>query len=224
MYYVPGYKKCDDRMAGVRTRYCTTVVPLLCTRKIVPGTVLLQWADIGTAVQPCLVVSCQGSSLCFDVYFLCFGFYHIFVKQKSIIKQTFYYLSFIFSHHNLFLIISIMISRISASIVMSFALAGNSNAFSPNSIKPLAKVSTKLHSHAIDSDSDAMYMMMKAEACAHSDTCSIEDAERYLQEILHLQSDCVAGKLASHQICQDVQYPAEIISTLRSKIAQKQQR
>lgn len=116
-----------------------------------------------------------------------------------------------------------MISRISASIVMSLALAGNSNAFSPNTIKPLAKVSTKLHSHAIDSDSDAMYMMMKAEACAHSDTCSVEDAERYLQEILHLQSDCVAGKLANHQICQDVQYPAEIISTLRSKIAQKQQ-
>lgn len=117
-----------------------------------------------------------------------------------------------------------MISRICASIVMPLALAGNSNAFSPNSIKPLAKVATKLHSHAIDSDSDAMFMMMKAEACAHSDTCSIEDAERYLQEILHLQSNCVAGKLASQKVCQDIQYPAEIVATLRSKIAQKQQR
>eukprot|EP00557_Chaetoceros_sp_GSL56_P005064 CAMPEP_0176497868 /NCGR_PEP_ID=MMETSP0200_2-20121128/11982_1 /TAXON_ID=947934 /ORGANISM="Chaetoceros sp., Strain GSL56" /LENGTH=243 /DNA_ID=CAMNT_0017895967 /DNA_START=105 /DNA_END=833 /DNA_ORIENTATION=+ len=116
-----------------------------------------------------------------------------------------------------------MISRICASIVMSLAISGNSDAFSPNSIKPLAKVTTKLHSHAIDSDSDAMYMMMKAEACAHSETCSIEDAERYLQEILHLQSDCcVSGKLASHEVCQDVQYPAEIVATLRSKIAQKQ--
>lgn len=62
---------------------------------------------------------------------------------------------------------------------------------------------------------------MGANSCAHSDTCSIEDAEMYLNEMLHLQSDCVSGVLHSEAICDDVVFPSEVIAGLRDKI-QKQ--
>jgi len=103
---------------------------------------------------------------------------------------------------------------------MSLALAGKTNAFSPNTIKPLGLGSTtKLHSHAIQSEEEAMYMMMKADACAHSDSCSIDEAQNFLDEVMHMQSNCVSGTLASHQICDDVIFPSEVISSLRQKIS-----
>jgi hypothetical protein len=61
-------------------------------------------------------------------------------------------------------------------------------------------------------------MMMKAEACAHSDSCSIDDAEQYLKEILHIQSNCASGTLSSQQICEDVTFPAEVVAHLRAKL------
>lgn len=116
-----------------------------------------------------------------------------------------------------------MITRISASIAMALALVRNSSAFSPNNVSPLKTTMTKaahtqLHSHAIDSEDEALYMMMKASACAHSDACSIDEAENYLNEVLHIQSDCVSGSLSSEQICNDVVFPAEVIGALRDKI------
>lgn len=63
-----------------------------------------------------------------------------------------------------------------------------------------------------------MMTMMRAAACAHSDTCSIDDAEKYIDEILNLQSSCVSGSLSSHQICDDVIFTSEVISELRQKI------
>lgn len=63
-------------------------------------------------------------------------------------------------------------------------------------------------------------MMMKANTCAHSETCSIDEAEEYLNEILHLQSNCASGSLNSEQICDDVDFPSEVIAGLRQKIQQ----
>lgn len=111
-----------------------------------------------------------------------------------------------------------MISRILAPFTAVVAFAGNTNAFSPNSIKPIRMHTTKLNSHSIGSDDDALFIMMKANACAHSDSCSIDEAENYLNEVLHLQSDCVTGSLDSSQICDDILYPSEVISALRQKI------
>ncbi len=80
---------------------------------------------------------------------------------------------------------------------------------------------TGLNSHVVDADDEAMQIMMNANSCANSDTCSIEDAEMYLNEMLHLQSDCVSGALHSDLICDDVLFPSEVIAGLRKKI-QKQ--
>ncbi len=120
-----------------------------------------------------------------------------------------------------------MITRFSASVAMTAALIGVTNGFSANNLKPLTSATkhpklTEMHSHAIDAEDDAMYMMMKASACAHSDACSIDEAENYLNEVLHLQSDCVSGSLTSHQICDDVVFPAEVIGALRNKIERGQ--
>lgn len=83
------------------------------------------------------------------------------------------------------------------------------------------RAATKLNVHAANSESDAMMMINQANACAHSDTCSIEEAEEYLNEMLHLQSDCVSGSLTNGLICDDILFPSEVISGLRDKI-QKQ--
>eukprot|EP00553_Chaetoceros_curvisetus_P007908 CAMPEP_0204614212 /NCGR_PEP_ID=MMETSP0717-20131115/1984_1 /ASSEMBLY_ACC=CAM_ASM_000666 /TAXON_ID=230516 /ORGANISM="Chaetoceros curvisetus" /LENGTH=256 /DNA_ID=CAMNT_0051626825 /DNA_START=21 /DNA_END=791 /DNA_ORIENTATION=+ len=106
---------------------------------------------------------------------------------------------------------------------MTAFLISGTNGFSAKNLKPLSSVisraeSTKMHSHAMDAEDDAMYMMMKASACAHSDACSIDEAENYLNEVLHLQSDCVSGALTSDQICDDVIFPSEVIGALRNKI------
>lgn len=59
---------------------------------------------------------------------------------------------------------------------------------------------------------------MKANICAHSDTCSIDEAENYLNEMLHLQSNCASDSLRSDAICNDVLFPSEVIAGLREKI------
>lgn len=97
-------------------------------------------------------------------------------------------------------------------------------AFAPHSNIPLSFASSKtknsvpLYSHAIDADDEAMKIMMKANFCANSDTCSIEEAEEYLNEVLHIQSNCVTGALHSDLICDEVTFPSEVIAGLREKI------
>lgn len=109
--------------------------------------------------------------------------------------------------------------KILATFSLSLALAGKTQAFSPSGMN-LHRTATKLNSYAIDSEDDAMQIMMKAEACAHSDVCSIDDAEKYLQEVIHIQSDCVSGSLSSAAICDDVLLATEVVSSLREKISQ----
>lgn len=77
---------------------------------------------------------------------------------------------------------------------------------------------TTLNSHAIDAEDEAMMMMMKANTCANSETCSIEEANEYLNEMLHIQSNCATGTLSSDLICNDISFPTEVIAGLRDKI------
>jgi hypothetical protein len=113
-----------------------------------------------------------------------------------------------------------MLSRISTSLGIVIATMNQLVAFSPNTIRPLHKldVATRLKSHAIDSEDEAIMTMMRATTCAHSDTCSIEEAEKYLDEILNLQSSCVSGTLSSQQVCEDILFSSQVIADLRQKI------
>jgi len=63
-----------------------------------------------------------------------------------------------------------------------------------------------------------MALMLRARECANSDSCSIDEAEGYLKEVVHIQGSCVAGNLAGQQLCDDIQFASEVISGLRNKI------
>jgi len=69
-----------------------------------------------------------------------------------------------------------------------------------------------------DNEDDAAYLLHKAEECALSDSCSVDDAKLFLREVIHLESGCVAGTLVGDAICNDTDHVAEIVSTLRAKI------
>lgn len=69
------------------------------------------------------------------------------------------------------------------------------------------------------SEEEASYIMSKAQECAFSDTCSMEDAEMYLREVVHVQGDCAAGVISGHDLCEDVTLTVEIVAGLRDKIA-----
>lgn len=131
-----------------------------------------------------------------------------------------------------------MTPSITTYITIAFVGLLNNNycySFSPNSIQNLPGVvvggggrfsstspssSSELRSHAIDSEDDAMQLMMRASTCAHSDGCSIDDAETYLNDVIHIQSDCISGSLKSQQICNDVLFSSEVIAALRNKISE----
>jgi len=60
-------------------------------------------------------------------------------------------------------------------------------------------------------------LLQSASVCAHSDSCSIDLAEDYLREIVHVQSGCAAGTL-SGGVCDDVLNVSAIVADLRVKI------
>uniref|UniRef100_A0A7S2EQI0 Uncharacterized protein n=1 Tax=Trieres chinensis TaxID=1514140 RepID=A0A7S2EQI0_TRICV len=122
-----------------------------------------------------------------------------------------------------------MIVRVHASVVLALAAlapapaasfsratVGTRPAFSVGSAAPTS--ATSLNSHAIDSEEDAVWLMTKAKECAHSDSCSIDEAEGYLRDVVHVQSSCVAGTLAGREACDDIGFAAEVVSALREKI------
>lgn len=61
-------------------------------------------------------------------------------------------------------------------------------------------------------------LLNNASLCAHSDTCSIDGAESYLREIVHIQSGCAAGTLSGDAVCDDVLGVSEVVADLREKI------
>lgn len=70
--------------------------------------------------------------------------------------------------------------------------------------------------------SEDMYpqLLNNASLCAHNEECSIESAELYLKEIVHVQSGCAAGTLSGSNVCNDVLGVSEVVADLRQKIGQ----
>jgi len=72
-------------------------------------------------------------------------------------------------------------------------------------------------------EEEAMQLMKKAQLCSNSETCSIDEAEYFLQGMLSVQGGCAAGTLQSSQICDDILLPSEIIGSLRDFIKAESQ-
>ena len=91
--------------------------------------------------------------------------------------------------------------------------------FAPSSARRTASPSALQMSSTHHATED-MYpaLLNKASLCAHSDTCSIDGAESYLREIVHIQSGCAAGTLSGNAVCEDVLGVSEVVADLREKI------
>jgi hypothetical protein len=70
-----------------------------------------------------------------------------------------------------------------------------------------------------DDAASSDFMMLRAEACANSESCSLEEAQICLDEILHIQQNCMASAVLSKAaVCENVDRAADVVSKLRQKI------
>lgn len=99
-------------------------------------------------------------------------------------------------------------------------LVVSSWAFSARSVaKPFAVSTTALHSSMTSlSEEEARIMMAKAQECAFSDTCSVEESREHLHDVLNIQVACASGAVAEHGLCDDQQEVAELVALLRDHV------
>lgn len=74
--------------------------------------------------------------------------------------------------------------------------------------------------HWNEQDLDESFLMKRAEACAHSDSCSLQEARKALDDVLRVQSGCLSGTVLG-SVCENVDIACEIVAELRQKIEQK---
>lgn len=71
---------------------------------------------------------------------------------------------------------------------------------------------------SVHAPEDYPKLLSGAALCADSESCSVESAQRYLREIVYVQSGCAAGTLSGADVCGDVQGVSEVVANLRRKI------
>lgn len=112
------------------------------------------------------------------------------------------------------------------TIATSF-LANDAHAFSTNNVRHAPTAArTALHAFAERKydEEKAVWLMDKARECAYSDTCSLDDATYYLNEVVHVQGSCTAGTLSGNELCDDVTAATEIVAGLRRRISEASER
>lgn len=105
---------------------------------------------------------------------------------------------------------------ISFTVTLAALCVSSSAAFS--TLPSLVRSRSALNAFAVATEDDAIYLMHRAQECAFSDSCSVEEAEGYLHDVLHVQSGCAAGTLSSHAVCEEQDVVAEIVANLRAKV------
>jgi len=129
-------------------------------------------------------------------------------------------------------------SCVTLSSLFLLAIVDDSLAFSASKTSQLIKSSSRRSTSSTSSPSalnvgavyndasedyvvaDGVFLMNRAQACANSDSCSLEEAQTYLDDILHQQKECIgAGVLSTKAaICDNIDVTAEIVASLRAKI------
>ena len=89
--------------------------------------------------------------------------------------------------------------------------------FSRAQLTPLTPLRVAAPVH-LDEDSAAS-LLNQAVDCSMSESCSIEDAEYYLREILEIESACTVGILVDRDVCENQSVLATVVSQLKEKIA-----
>ena len=113
--------------------------------------------------------------------------------------------------------------RLQTILAFSFTLLVTTSAFSAQKSSRLVRSpssSSALFVGAVwteDNENDA-FLMNRATACADgSESCSLEEAESYLHDILTTQKDCQAIAISS-ALCENVDVVSEVVANLRQKI------
>jgi len=77
-----------------------------------------------------------------------------------------------------------------------------------------------------ESSEENIFLMSRASACAHSESCSLDEAESYLNDVLTTQMECLDVTIANANsiLCEDVADVAEVVSGLRFKIEAERSR
>eukprot|EP00586_Coscinodiscus_wailesii_P016274 CAMPEP_0172520022 /NCGR_PEP_ID=MMETSP1066-20121228/291756_1 /TAXON_ID=671091 /ORGANISM="Coscinodiscus wailesii, Strain CCMP2513" /LENGTH=302 /DNA_ID=CAMNT_0013302703 /DNA_START=418 /DNA_END=1326 /DNA_ORIENTATION=+ len=73
-------------------------------------------------------------------------------------------------------------------------------------------------------EDDPMALLFRARDCADSESCSIDMANDYLKDVVHMQSGCAAGTLSGVAVCDDALLITEVVASLRSKIERESHR
>jgi len=85
-------------------------------------------------------------------------------------------------------------------------------------MRPLHETGLKL---TVQSEDDELSLMFRARDCAHSDQCSLEEADQYLHQIMTVQGSCGEGiLLGGAAVCEDPVFINEVILDLKSKISE----
>lgn len=110
-------------------------------------------------------------------------------------------------------------------VSLSLLLVASSSAFTANvhSVRRLAP----LHVGATwdwNNDNDESFFLQQAQSCVSSDSCSLEDAQVCLDNMIRIQSGCSSGSLVGSEVCEDVYDAAFIVGTLREKIETQSKR
>jgi hypothetical protein len=71
---------------------------------------------------------------------------------------------------------------------------------------------------------DQDFLMQRADACAHSDSCSLEESTVCLDAVIHIQSGCSSGVLIGDHVCENADTAAEIVANLRQNIDRETKR
>ena len=77
-----------------------------------------------------------------------------------------------------------------------------------------------------DNQNNNSYLMSRASACANDETCGLDEAQTYLDDVLLIQKDCldITMENTNNAICENVDAVAEVVSSLREKIRLQKER
>lgn len=109
----------------------------------------------------------------------------------------------------------IFTSLILASTVSGFMIPNSPAGFVRSNAGPL------FSTMAVETEAHARMLLSRAKQCAYGDSCSVEEAEFLLNEMLQIQSGCVTGTLVGHDLCEEQDVAADIVAHLRQKVENK---
>lgn len=125
-----------------------------------------------------------------------------------------------------------MVFQVQRIVALSSLFLVATSAFSARKASQLVRnpSSSSLRAGAVIMDDDEMdssvFLMSQATACANSETCSLEEAQSYLDDVLSVQKDCLSGAVAAgnNALCENVDAVVEVVANLRQKIQTEQRK